>query len=199
MVLSFQNPHTEKELLLQIASGSEVAFRQIFDRYWDNIYSVAFSFTKSNALSEEIVQDVFLKVWISKEQLITITKFEDWLFIVARNHIYNVLRKKVYEQSFEEHLLEYFGEASDTTWQQLVFKESDRLVEEAVSQLPPQQQTIYRLSRNQGLSHDEIAAQLNISKNTLKVHMNKALHFIKNYLHQHSAEIILIIVGSAIK
>jgi RNA polymerase sigma-70 factor (family 1) len=178
--------YNEPALLLKVANGDEIAFRQLFEAHWDNIYGVAFAFTKSPVIAEEMVQDVFVKIWTKRQQLPEIKNFNDYLFIIARNHIFSVLRKKIYEEPFSDHLKDYFLEASNLPDQQLLYREAENLVQQAVAQLPPQQRLIYCLSRKDGLNQDEIANKLNISKNTVKSHMSKALQFIRNYLQMHT-------------
>jgi len=181
-----------KNIIDSIASGNEAAFRTFFDYYWDNIYSVALAFTKSESLSEEIVQEVFVKVWLKKEQLTAVNDIEAWTFIIARNHILNVLQKKVKEEAFLKNLEGYFSVINGSPEDLLFKKEAEEMVNSAVTQLPSQQQLIYRLSRIAGLSQEEIATKLNISKNTVKSHMNKALNSIRIYIESNSAGISLI-------
>ena len=185
--------HNERELLLLMAKGDEKAFRLLFNHYWNHIYSIAFAFTKSMVLSEEIVQDVFLKIWLKRELLTPIKNFKGYLFTVARNHIYNELRKKSCEQSFVEHLEEYFIEISSIPEQQLFLKEAQSLIDEAVSQLPMQQRTVYELSRKDGLDHAQIADKLGISKLTVKSHMNKALHMIRQAYESSTGGLLCIL------
>ena len=115
-------PFDEKTLLSQVAEGDEKAFRILFDRYWDNIYGVAFAFTKSSQIAEEMVQDIFLKIWTKKHLLNSIQKFDAYLFRVAKNHIYNELRKKIKEEPFTEHIINYFREIGDSPEQQMIYK-----------------------------------------------------------------------------
>ena len=180
------------DILKSIVGGNELSFRTFFDYYWDTIYSVAFTFTKSESLSEEIVQDVFVKVWLNREQLAAVTDMEAWLFIIARNHILNVLQKKVKEETFLKNLDGYFNNINGSPEDVLFKKEAEALVHSAVTQLPKQQQMIYTLSRIAGLSQEEIATKLNISKNTVKSHMNKALNSIRIHIESNSAGISLI-------
>jgi RNA polymerase sigma-70 factor (ECF subfamily) len=191
-------PFDEKTLLSQVAEGDEKAFRILFDRYWDNIYGVAFAFTKSTMIAEELAEDIFLKIWTKKHLLNSIQKFDAYLFRVAKNHIFNELRKKIKEEPFTEHIINFFREIGDSPEQQMIYKDSQRLVNLAVGNLSSQQRLIYQLSREQGLSQDEIAEKLQISKNTVKSHMNKALQSIRHYLLQYSDGnifIFLIVIG----
>ena len=181
-----------KDIIKSIAGGDESSFRAFFDFYWDHIYSVAFVFTKSEQLSEEIVQEVFVKVWLKRAQLAEVVDMESWLFIIARNHILNVLQKKVKEDAFLKNLEDYFSIANGSPEDLLFKKEAEELVNNAVTKLPKQQQLIYSLSRIAGLSQEEIATKLNISKNTVKSHMNKALNSIRIYIESNSAGISLV-------
>jgi RNA polymerase sigma-70 factor (ECF subfamily) len=133
-----------------------------------------------------MVQDIFLKIWLHRDQLPRIQKFNDYLFIIARNHILSLLRKKVNEQPFSDHLVEYFQERNNNPEDLLMYRETEYLVQKAIELLPPQQHAVYCLSREQGLNQEEIAARLNITVHTVKSHMNKALQFIRNYLYMHA-------------
>ena len=181
-----------KDIIKSIAGGDELSFRAFFDFYWDHIYSVAFVFTKSEQLSEEIVQEVFVKVWLKRAQLAEVVDMESWLFIIARNHIFNVLQKKVKEDAFLKNLDGYFSIINCSPEDLLFKKEAEELVNNAVTKLPKQQQLIYSLSRIAGLSQEEIATKLNLSKNTVKSHMNKALNSIRIYIESNSAGISLV-------
>jgi RNA polymerase sigma-70 factor (ECF subfamily) len=173
-------------LLSNVAKGDEAAFRTLFEQHWDNVYGVAYAFAKSTVIAEEMVQDIFVKIWQHREQIPQVKKFSDYLFIIARNHIYSVLRKKIHEQSFSEHLLEYFQEAGTNPEELLLYRETECLVQKAIEQLPAQQHLVYCMSREQGLNQEQIATRLQISIPTVKSHMNKALHFIRQYLQTHA-------------
>lgn len=174
-----------------MSEGDEKAFRRLFDHYWDKIYSVAFTLTKSSVFSEEIVQDVFLKIWLRREQLSAVEKFDGFLFTVARNHIFNELRKKTTEQPFVEQLEQYFVESTALPEQMMLVKETKQLIEQAIKQLPEQQRAVYELSRNEGFDYNTIAEQLGISRSTVKNHMTRALQFLRQYLQEHRDEIAM--------
>ena len=182
--------HKEKETLLRVMAGDEKAFAALFAHYYEHIYGFAFSVTKSASLTEEIVQDVFVRVWNNRAQLGEIQKFDAWLFIIARNQAYKVIRQKVNDPRFVQELDEYFHLYPEAADDRLLFKESSELIGKAASTLPRQQQLVFTLSRVDGYSLDEIAGQLQLSKNTVKAHLSKALQGIRMYLQLHAYEFL---------
>lgn len=181
--------YDDTALFKKVALGDETAFRTLFDRYWDTVYGVALALTKSASMADEMAQDVFVKLWLKRDKLAAVVNFEGYLFMVARNHIFNTFRKKIQLASFTDHLLDYAAghvAAADTPDKRLLCRELETLVAKAVDQLSPQQRSVYCMSRQQGLSQEEIADALDISRHTVKSHMNKALHLIRNYLRQHA-------------
>lgn len=184
--------HNEKELIQLLVEGDERAFRELFNRYADNIYGVAMAYIKLPAVAEELVQDVFVKIWLNRQKLSEVQRFNDYLFIVARNYILNYLRKHKRDQQFRQQLLHHFSDQAITPENEFLLKESTQLINQAVAALPPQQQLVYQLRRKQDLSLDEIAAQLNISRNTARNHLNQALKQIKQYLANHSGDAVLL-------
>ena len=173
----------------QIAAGDETAFRQLFEQYSDRVFGVAFTYTKSSEMAEEVVQDIFLKIWIKREHLHTVARLQDYIFIMTRNHLLNVLRGIAREKAcLERHreLAETFTPAPETEYMQ---KESRLVLEEAVLHLPPRQRTIYQLNQRHGLKLNEVADQLNLSRNTVRNHLFRAMLFIRDYVRRHGGEI----------
>ncbi len=190
--------NNESELIHLMIQGDKKAFRRLFDHYWNNIYTTAFALTKSAELSEELVQDIFLKIWLKRDMLTNVTNFGGYLFMVAKHHIYNELRRKTSEKSFTTHLDQYFSSIAAGPDQAIILKETKQLIENAVKQLPDQQRTVYELSRNDGMDQSGIAEKLGISKFTVKSHMNKALQKIRQYLLLHSDAYLFIFALSIV-
>lgn len=185
--------HNEEELLRRVATGDGLAFEQLFDAYWDHIYKVAFTLTKSRETARDIVQEIFIKIWLLREELPQKDSFRNFLFIVARNHILDELRRKVKEDPFASQLQAWFRQSPIQADQQLLYHESQALIHQAVSNLPEQQRQVYLLTRENGWTQEEIAQQLQVSKNTVKTHMTRALHAIREYLANHIHGIILLV------
>jgi RNA polymerase sigma-70 factor (ECF subfamily) len=183
----------DKDLLQQIARGSEAAYRVIFDRYWGRIYSTAFMFTKSIELSRDLAQDVFARVWNKREMLTDVDKLESYLFIMARNAAFNSLRKVAYQSANDSFFEDYFKEAAAShPADEAELKELKELIEKGIDKLPPSQQTAFRLSRFQGLKHEEIAREMGIAISTVKSHIARAMQNLREHLHDHDSLIVII-------
>ena len=186
-------PYDEAAILAQIAEGNEKAFEQLFEKYCDNIYGVAFNYTKSAEVAEEVTQDVFVKLWFKRKSLATLQSLENYLFIIARNHIINIFNRNKKDKNFIEHILHHFEENNATPEDILLFKESQELIAQAIATLPHQQQMVYELRRIQGLSLEEVAVKMEISRNTARNHLNRALQNIRQFLKDHSTRLVLFI------
>lgn len=183
----------QKIWLKQIAEGDETAFKDLFDMYWEHLYSVSLVLTKSATLAEDMVQEIFLKIWVKREELMAVEKLEGYLFIVARNHIYNVLKKHQKEEQYRKYILGWFETNRENPEQELLYKESTQLLQQAIGQLSGQQQAIYKMTREQGLSYEQVAQQLHISPNTVRNHVVNSLKAIREYLKEHASPLSLLL------
>ena len=148
--------------------------------------------TKSLSVTEEIVQDIFLKIWLNRDTLHTIDKFENYLYILSRNHTFNCLRKTALERVKQKEWAVHFENGQEQEAGHLL-EEYLPVVELAIQQLPPQQQKVYILKRQQGMKYDEIAAQLDISPETARKHLAAALRNITQYVQAHKRVVLLVL------
>lgn len=177
---------------MQLAQGDEAAFEQLFRHYQPQVLKVAYLYLRSRSLSEEIVQDVFVKLWAARQQLGEVKDFKAWLFIVSRNHIVNCLTRLARERT------------ARATWNQRTIGESietdhkvreseiNGLLQQAILHLPEQQQRVFRLAREQCLSYDQIALHLGLSPHTVRTHMSRALAGIRSFLKANEVSLILL-------
>lgn len=169
----------EVNWLALISEGNEHAFAQLFDFYKNRIYTTALGFLKIPAAAEEIVQDCFLKIWLRRKDLSHVINFEAYLFTIARNAVFDRLKKQAYEASGRRLLTEISNSLSDSDF--LVRRhECEKMLQSAISELPERQQAIYLMASNEGLSHEEIALKLGISPQTSRSHLTRALRNIRN-------------------
>lgn len=189
--------HNEKELLRQIANGDERAFRSIFDAYHHRLYFYILQISSSQQVAEDIVQDTFLKIWLHRDQLPQVEQFNAYIFRVARNTVLSSLRRKALETVIVEQKLEPVPGAPDAH-EQLHIKLVKEVLQQAVNALPEQQQKVYRLRREGGLSIKEVARLLGISEITVKRHLTLATKTLREVFDYHfpaDSAILLIILG----
>lgn len=183
----------DKNLLVQVAEGDEKAFRHLYDLFNKQVFSQAYIYLQSSELANDAVQEVFIRIWSNKEKLADVKHIRNYIFIVARNVIISDLRRRVLHQYLDEEM-EMMDDQTLLPDRQLSLKESMKIIQEAIENLSPQQRTAYTLSRNNGLSYDEIAKQMDISLPTVKTHISLALKSLRNYLSQHSVDLALLII-----
>lgn len=183
----------ERQWLEQLARGEESAFRLLFDRYHPFIYSFALRMTTSDPIAKDVVQDVMIKIWINRQTLHTIDNLPAYINRMTRNQVLNGMKRKAHEESLIREL--HPGrEDHNPTEEAALGKELEQLLHKAIGQLPAQQQKVYRMSRIEGLKHEDIANELNISRETVKKHMMAALRSVKQYLEENGNTIGLLAI-----
>lgn len=187
-------PLREHELLKRIAADDKDAYREVFARYWDAVYSAALLLTRTPEIAEDIAQDIFVMLWEKRAQLVQVEKLEPYLFISARNLIYSRLRKLASQETYRQYLRDYLQEQAATGAEaRAEFRELEGAIHAAIRQLPPQQQKAFRLSRFEGLAHDEIAAAMGVSRVTIKSYIVQALASLRKILSHYPCALLLVL------
>jgi RNA polymerase sigma-70 factor (ECF subfamily) len=186
----------EKELLNRISQGDEAAFTEIFHHYSQHIWQFVLKKTKSETIAEEIVQEVFLKLWVKKETATDIDDLPSYLYTMATNKTYDYFKKVAGDSRKLENLWHQVQQAkvANPVEETIDFRESMEMVNQAIEQLPPQRKKIYLLNRMEGLSYEEIAQQLNISKSTVSNQLVEATKFIREYVKGAGGAAILFLI-----
>jgi RNA polymerase sigma-70 factor (family 1) len=172
-----------------MTSGNNVLFTEIVNTYSSKLFSIAFYITKSKPVSEDIVQEAFLKLWQKKADIIT-GNIGGWLYRVVSNCAYKHLKRTSREMQMIRLMQADKQEIYTEVEERLMNKEAATFFDNACRKLPARQQEVYHLSQQKGLSRDEIAAHLNISPNTVKVHLLRAFQFIR----EHIASVCLMLI-----
>ena len=186
--------YDERELLAEIASGNEKAFRKLFDSYKERFYAVAFKMTRSDEAAEDIVQDVFMNIWKNREHLLKVDHPSSYFFTAVYRKVYHHYRRLASERKFLQSA-SAVKETENTTDEMVLAHEYKEWVSQAITRLPPQQQLVFRLSKEEGMNREDIARQLEISPNTVKNHLSNALKFTKPDLRKSSLILIIIMRG----
>ncbi len=170
--------NTEEEILSLLQEGNEYAYELVFRRYYVSLCGFATRFVKQPETAEEIVQDVFLKLWEKRKLLKINVSLKSYLFRAVYNSCNNHLTRQKIKNKY---LL--FAKESDSyeDWFQnpiltkLTYKELDEKINEAIDRLPRACKNIFKMSRIEGLKYTEIASQLDISIKTVETQISRAL------------------------
>lgn len=178
-----QPTNSDAALLERMAAGDHAAFRILFDEHRNRVYAIGLRLLKSEALAEDTVQEVFLKLWTNKKELPHISNFPAYLNTVTRHHLLNQLKRLAHAEKFVS-LQKQQATTHSAASEVLEWNELQATLSKAMNRLTPQQKKVYHLGKAEGLSYEEIAGQLQISKETVKTHMAEALRSVKSYIRQ---------------
>ncbi|MEO6522876.1 MAG: sigma-70 family RNA polymerase sigma factor [Mucilaginibacter sp.] len=184
----------ENDLIKRVSGGDRVAFTELYTRYLDNLYRYVYLICKSKEVSEEIVQNIFVKIWIQREGLESIHSFKSYIYRSAKNALLDHLKKiKVEEKALA--IVQYSTDDSyNDADNRIIYKEYYQLTQKAISLLPEKRKQIVELRTQDDLSLDEISAKLCISKSVVKKQLYTGMDFIRKYLSKYAelAKLILI-------
>jgi len=172
----------EQDLICSLKDGSQKAFDKIYQMYAKRLYAYSIQFTKSAEEAEEIVQDVFVKLWQNREKIRQSETLRSLLFIMAKGLLINAYRSKVNHPVYEEFI--HYGEelSVNNTLHKLEYDEFVRKLQNEISKLPLTQQNVIKLSRFNQLSNKEIAEKLSLSEQTIKNQLSLALKALRGTL-----------------
>jgi RNA polymerase sigma-70 factor (ECF subfamily) len=191
--LPLEPVHNERDLLLQVAMGSEKAFAELFHAYHPALGEFVLQLTDSREQTEEIIQDVFVKIWTDRQDTARIVNFTAYLFILTRNYTLNRIRKLVNERKRQQQYEAYEATVSQSTIDSHLEEQRLSLIDKAVILLPPQQQKVYLLSRREGLKYVEIAKEMDISKETVKKYLQLANQSITQFVKEHGEVMVILL------
>jgi RNA polymerase sigma-70 factor (family 1) len=176
----------ESVLLQRLADNSQEAFTILFKHYQPKLYLYLLPFTDaSNYNPEEIIQDIFIKIWLKRETFIGIQSFEYYLYRMARNRLLDFYRKEKSRQKNETLFVQRSDSQDNRTENEFKFKEYHGIALKAINLLPERRKRIFELSTQQDLSLDDIAFQLNLSRDVIKKQLYLANRFIREYIRRH--------------
>ncbi len=185
--------NTDKALFERIAKGDEAAFTTIFFRYTARLSPFVTQLLQSDNWSEEIIQDVFLRLWQSRQQLGTIDQPSAYLYQMASNRTLDYIKRNARDVKLQYYAARWLTPDVNHPETDLDFREVEALLKEAVDRLPAQRRKVYQLVREEGLSHAEIAESLRISKHTVRNHVAEALQEIRIYLREHGVMVVFLL------
>lgn len=186
---------SDKAILQRIAQDDESAYASLFQQFYVQLCRFSLKYVREEAISEEIVQEVFLTLWEKRNDLAIHSSLKAYLFQSVKNSSLNYLNSRFAKQDFQR---DYFDQEElpvNDTQEALTYEELQKIVQEAINQLPTKCRTIYSLSRNTGMSYKEIAEELGISIKTVENQMGIALKKLRTYLQHHWELLTLLLIA----
>ncbi|QIL38627.1 RNA polymerase sigma-70 factor [Pedobacter sp. HDW13] len=177
-----------ENLLLQEASfGCRIAFTKLYVFYLPKLYQYVCPFVHySKEDTEEILHDMFMKIWERKEDLSTIKSFNSYLYTMARNKLVNVHEHSKVRQKAIDYIFHHRDLVANNTDDNFIYAQYNEIIQRAINALPPKRKHVFEMSIREELSQDEIAARLNISKSMVKKQLYAATKYLKEYLKIHA-------------
>ncbi len=194
--LALNTSNTDRQLLQRLSEGDKSAFDELFSTNYDMVYSAALIMLKSPEIAGDITQDIFLSLWENRQKAVVIENVKGFLY----NNVKFIVHKRLRRMKVEDAYTRYLKYKESTI---IIPREPENLlsasqlqtsIQQGIAQLPPQQQRAFRLSREQGLSHDQISQLIGVSKKTVKDYIVRSLAFLRQHLAQHLRLLLLFFV-----
>ncbi len=182
-------------LLIYLRTGDEKAFREIYLRYWKKLYNTTLRRIQSPDVVEEIVQDIFLRLWERRNSL-QVDCLEAYLFSSVRYAAINHIKSMLVQERYADYAYVHFAEGSSTTDEQMELDELMNAVEQQLNDLPEKTRCIFRMNRLEYQSVKEISSKLKVPERTVEYHLSQAIKSLRIYLRDYLLPSIFIVFFS---
>ncbi len=181
------NPQTynEHRLLQELQQGHSQAFLELYTIYHPALYHYVLRFVKSPAIAEDVLQDVFLKIWEIRERINPELSFKAYLYRISRNSVFKLLKKIAGDETLRLRVMQQFQQSVSDADLKVCWQQYEGILHTAIARLSPQRQKVFLLCREEGKTYEQVAAELNISRHTVKEHMVLAMKSIKEHFEQY--------------
>jgi RNA polymerase sigma-70 factor (ECF subfamily) len=190
---SHNEPAAERVLMQRCVEGDRQAFAILYSHYAPLLYKAVFPLTnKSKEDTEEIIQELFVKVWDRRDNMLTIQSFRPFIFRMARNRVIDWYRRNESKRNYCTFYSENYRDEAASVTDDLLFEEYYAIAMRAIAKLPPRQKQIFNLRHTDDLSLSEIAGVLRISLHAVKKQLYQATRFVREYLHKYGEWLVSI-------
>ena len=182
----------DRVLLEKLKSGNIACFELLYSKYSGKLYNYVLSLSKGDFyLAQEIVQNVFVKIWEIRQHINTEGSFNSFVYTVGRNMFLNVVKSRLQEHLYHDYVVDHEAVLDNSVEKEIEYKMLEEQINRLIEQLPPARRNIYVLSRVKNLPNKEIAALLDISENTVESQLNKATQFMRKNLLPYYSVLVL--------
>jgi len=190
--------HDEKLLLIQLRNGHERAFNYFYERHSLIIYRKIKKMVKVDTLADELMQDVFVRLWDKRHLIDPEKSLRAYLFLIAQNMVYDFYRKLGREERLQSEVSAAFSETYQHTEEEVILKETTAILNEAIEHLPAQQRLVFRMCKLEGKSYQQVSEELGISTSTINQHIVRATKSIKDFMFNYNHVAVHLMVAGVI-
>lgn len=187
--MKYFETYTDVQLLQLIKGGDRKAFESIYKKYWPILFDTAYKRVKSKEAAEEIIQELFTYLWCKREELQLTHSFSTYIHVALKYRIFNYIRKETNNNKYVDHIKKSQPHFNNAVEESVLYNELNLALEKEINNLPKKCKQVFHLSRKENLTLKEIAAELDISINTVEKHLGKALKIIRGNLKDYVATI----------
>jgi RNA polymerase sigma-70 factor (ECF subfamily) len=168
-----------------LQKGDSDAFLELYNQYHPALYHYVLRFVKSPAIAEDVLQDVFLKIWEIRARIDAQLSFKAYLYRICRNCVFKLLKKIAVDENLRVQVMQQFAQSIADADLKVLWQQYEEILHAAVNNLSPQRQRVFRLCREEGKTYEQVANELGISRNTVKEHMVLAMKQIREHFEQY--------------
>lgn len=186
---------SEAALVRLASDGDQAAYSRLYSFYYPQLYNSLFFIAQSHEDAQEIIHETFLKIWKTRESLVMVRSFEDYAYTIAKNLLFNYLkRKKINQRVIQTLSDESVGNTGPAPDEEYLYKQYYQTAINAINELSEQKRRIFLMRTQEGLTLDNIAGEMGISVSAVKKHLYAALESVKKVLRQHAGDILIILI-----
>lgn len=186
-------------LIKQLQQGSEQAFTQLYDKFSKQLYRNIVRLVKDEDIAEELLQDLFLKIWEGREKINPEKSFKSFLYKVAENLVYAHFHKIAKDNRIIARLVISYTEFDTYAEDAIISNKNHALLKKAIENLSPQRKFIYMRCKLEGKSYEEVSSELGISVSTISDHIEKGNKVVKKYFHLNQDIAIIVLASQFLK
>lgn len=201
IVMRIQQIHSwdEEAVLVELKAGSEPAFGHLYAQYSEQIYARLLRLLKDQDTADEILQDLFLKIWEKRQSINPHQSFKSYLYTVAENLVYDYFRKLARDKKLQEKFRLVSTELYTHTEEELLNKENKEIIDKAIALLPPQRKAAFILCKVEGKSYEEAAEIMGVSASTVSNHLVKATRTVREHISKSGDQMLALLMAVLLK
>ena len=174
---------TDEQLVTNVREGSEQAFAELFHRHWDNVYNMIYSRVRDANVTEEMAQEIFMKLWDKRADL-TIDNFSAYLYTCVKHRCINYIESQIVRRKHWKYYSAFLRVQDDSTSKAVAFNDLREALEKGLNTIPKKSKMIFRLNRFEGKSVKQIAGEMNLSEKAIQYHLTRSVKELKVYLKE---------------